>query len=66
MRLLPYDELKPAKGITYSKPQLWRLEKRGEFPRRVALGAARVAWVEHEIDEWIVSKIRERDSAEAA
>jgi hypothetical protein len=39
MRLLSYDKLKPTKGISYSKCQLWRLEKKGGFPKRVALGA---------------------------
>jgi hypothetical protein len=29
MKLLSIDELKPAKGILYSKPHLWRLIKAG-------------------------------------
>jgi prophage regulatory protein len=62
MRLLAYDDLKPAKGISYSKVQLWRLEKRGEFPKRVPIGRGRVGWAEHEIDNWIRSRIAARDA----
>jgi prophage regulatory protein len=63
MKLLSYDELKPAKGISYSRCQLWRLEKIGRFPKRVRLGAGRHGWAEHEIDNWIGERIRERDAA---
>jgi prophage regulatory protein len=62
MRLLTYADLKPAKGIPYSKVQLWRKEKRGEFPKRVPIGAARHAWIEAEIDEWIEDRARARQS----
>ena len=65
MKLLPYDDLKPVKGIPYSKVQIWRLEKLKKFPRRVQVGPARVAWAEHEIDEWIASRLLARDSAAA-
>ena len=32
MKLLSFDDLKPAKGIPYSKAQIWRLEKSVGFP----------------------------------
>lgn len=57
--LIPYDLL-ACKGITYSKCQLWRLEKDGRFPKRVRISSARHAWIEREIDEWIAKKIAER------
>jgi prophage regulatory protein len=64
MRLLSYDDLKACKGIAYSKTQLWRLEKRDAFPKRVPLAGGRTGrhgWVEHELDEWIASRIALRD-----
>jgi prophage regulatory protein len=67
MKLLSYDELKPAKGIRYSKTQLWRLEKTGGFPRRVSLTGhpnGRHGWVESEIDAWITDRIARRDAPE--
>jgi prophage regulatory protein len=60
MKLLDQDGLR-AKGIPYSRVQIWRLEKRGDFPRRVQIGAARHGWAEHEVDAWISSRIAARD-----
>ena len=63
--LISYDALK-AKGITLSKCQVWRLEKAGSFPRRVPVSAARHAWVESEIDDWIAARIAARQPAPIA
>jgi len=67
-RLLTADELfsSPAKPGRPAKigrvPYTWqhgeRLEARGEFPRRIQLGAGRVAWSESEIEEWIRTRPR--------
>ena len=64
-RLIPYEDL-AAKGIHYSKSQLWRKEKAGTFPKRVPFGAARYAYVEDEIDALIEHAIAERDAAAVA
>jgi len=64
MRLLDYDGLK-AKGIPFCRPHLWRLVKAGQFPKPVKIGAARNAWPEAEIDQYIAEKIAERDAAAA-
>ena len=61
MKLLDHDGLK-AKGIRYSKPQLWRKVKSKTFPAPIKIGAARNAWVEQEIDRWISERIAERDA----
>jgi prophage regulatory protein len=47
--------------VPYSEAHIWRLEKAGKFPRRVRLGANRVAWVESEVNKWVSSKLQERD-----
>lgn len=65
MQLLDHDGLR-AKGIKYSKPQLWRLVKAGTFPAPIKLGAGRNAWVEDEIDRWIADRIAARDAKVAA
>jgi prophage regulatory protein len=64
MKLLSYDDLKPLKGIPYSKVQLWRLEKQQKFPKRVLMGPGRHGWAEHELDTWIADRIRARDNVE--
>jgi predicted DNA-binding transcriptional regulator AlpA len=62
--LITYEAL-AAKGIHLSKSQLWKLEKKGKFPLRVALSAQRHAWLEHEIDALIASRIACRQPAAA-
>jgi prophage regulatory protein len=61
VRLISYEALK-SKGVPYSKPHLWRLEKAGKFPRRVPIGAGRYAYVEAEIDEHNARLIADRDA----
>src|SRR6516162_8294392 len=63
--LIPYDELKEAKGICYSKSRLARLEKANLFPKRVVIGG-KITYVETEIDEYVAQKIAARDAAVAA
>jgi prophage regulatory protein len=65
MRILSYDELKPLKGIPYSKVHIWRLEREGRFPRRVPLGPSRHGWPDSEIDEWISARMAARNSEAA-
>ncbi len=63
--LVPYDGLK-AKGITFSKMHIWRLEKARKFPMHVQVSAQRIAWVESEIDQWIDDRIAAREQVEPA
>ena len=42
----------------YSSPQLFRLEAKGEFPARVKIGDRAVAWIESEVDDWILARVR--------
>ena len=66
MRILSFEELRSEKGIPYSKVHLWRLERGGKFPKRVALGASRHGWSDSEVDKWIAARMAERGNAEAA
>lgn len=50
------DELVP-----YTKQHIARLEKKGEFPRRLQLGPNRVGWKFIEILQWMKEKQKERD-----
>jgi prophage regulatory protein len=62
-RLLLFDELKETRSIPYGRRQIDRLEAAGKFPKRVAIGPGRVAWVESEIDEYVAEKIASRSTA---
>lgn len=41
-----------------SDSTLWRRERDGEFPPRVALSPNAVGWYEDEIDAWLASRAR--------
>ena len=64
MPLIPLAEL-PAKGITYSRNYLDRLIKEGRFPKPVFLSPRRRAFIETEIDEWVKTRVDQRDEVAA-
>lgn len=53
-RILRIREAIRRTGI--SKSTILRLEKRGEFPRRVALSARTIGWREVDIEQWMNSR----------
>jgi prophage regulatory protein len=65
MKILSYDDLRTVKGVVYSRVHLWRLEKAGQFPKRVS-SAARHGWVDSEVDDWLAARLAERDAPEVA
>ena len=60
-KLVSKKELKTVLGIPYSFAHIARLEAAGKFPRRVKLGACRVAWILDEVSEWIEERVAQRD-----
>ena len=60
-KLVSKKELKSVFGVPYSFAHIARLEAAGEFPKRVKLGACRVAWVSDEVQAWIDERIATRD-----
>ena len=59
--LVSQKELKTLLGIPYSPAHLARLEQAGKFPRRVKLGACRVAWRYDLVCKWVNEKIAEAE-----
>jgi prophage regulatory protein len=57
-KLVSKKELKTVYGIPYCPAHIARLEAAGEFPRRLRLGACRVAWYADEVEEWVDSRPR--------
>jgi prophage regulatory protein len=57
-KLVSKKELKTVYGIPYCFAHISRLEAAGLFPKRVRLGACRVAWFAEEVEEWIDSRPR--------
>lgn len=62
-RLLVTKKDLKALGIPYSFAHIARLESKGLFPKRVKLGACRVAWQMNEILNWIEERVAIRDTA---
>jgi len=56
MRVIRKQELLQITGL--SSATLWRLERAGDFPRRLRLGPHAVGWLDEEIDEWMASRPR--------
>lgn len=62
-QLVSKKELKSVYGIPYCFAHIARLEAAGSFPKRVQLGACRVAWVAEEVQNWIDEQVARRDAA---
>jgi len=59
MRILSKRQLKEL--VLYSPQHVARLEKAGQFPKRVQLGPNRVGWVEDEVMDWLQSRLDSRE-----
>jgi predicted DNA-binding transcriptional regulator AlpA len=67
MRFVTYDQLKPEKGIPWTRDHLRRKcnAEPPEFPRPIVLSSRRIVWDEDEVDAWCEAKRRERDAEQA-
>ncbi|NOJ11286.1 helix-turn-helix transcriptional regulator [Vibrio splendidus] len=59
-RLMRLKEVTQITGI--SRSSLYKYLNEGKFPRPVSLGARSVAWVDHEIQAWITTKMKQRNN----
>ena len=50
------DEPTVEELTSLSRTTRWRMERRGEFPKRVRLSPGRVGWRQAEIEAWIRSR----------
>lgn len=50
------DEEKVEAVTSLSRTTRWRMERRGEFPKRVRLSPGRVGWRQADIEAWICSR----------
>ncbi|MCI9689792.1 AlpA family transcriptional regulator [Vibrio parahaemolyticus] len=55
MRLIRLKEVMDQTAL--SRSAIYRKMKAGEFPQSVSLGDRAVAWVESEVQEWILEKV---------
>jgi prophage regulatory protein len=72
MKLLSFNELRPVKGVPYTREHLARKVKAGEFPAPIVLGCddkgnpKKIAWLESEVDAWIADLSAKREATKVA
>src|SRR5215471_3147521 len=54
LKLLRFTDVHERTGL--SRSTVWRLERRGAFPKHIKVSANIVAWLEQDVVEWIRSK----------
>jgi predicted DNA-binding transcriptional regulator AlpA len=66
LTLLSRKEVLAKVGLTF--PTIWKWMMQGKFPRSRDLGKRKSAWIEAEVDEWIMQRPirRLKSDAEAA
>jgi prophage regulatory protein len=55
-RLIRFPGVRDRTGL--SRSTVWRLERQGAFPKHRRISRNAVAWLEHEIEEWIQTRTR--------
>lgn len=61
VRLIRLIDVTQAIGLRRST--IYKYIAEGQFPKPVPLGGNRVAWVEQEVQDWIMERIEARDAA---
>lgn len=64
MRIIRLKEVIDSTGLARST--IYKYISEGTFPKHVSLGARSVGWVDSEVHDWILARIKERDLAEGA
>jgi prophage regulatory protein len=55
VKLLRFPVVRERTGL--SRSTIWRLERRGEFPKHHRIAPNIVAWSEHEVSRWIEERL---------
>ena len=56
LKLLRFPAVRERTGL--SRSTIWRLERRGEFPKHHRIAPNVVAWIEEEVTSWIELRTR--------
>jgi prophage regulatory protein len=59
MRIIRLKEVIESTGLARST--VYKFISDGGFPKPISLGDRCVGWLESEVQDWIVSKVKERD-----
>ena len=62
-KLHEFNQIKRSNRKTsLGHSSIYKFIAEGTFPKQVSLGAKSVAWLESEVDDWIMDRVGERDS----
>lgn len=64
MRIIRLKEVIYSTGLARST--IYKYIGEGSFPKPVPLGDRSVGWIDSEVQEWILARIKERDVTEEA
>ena len=56
LKLLRFPAVRERTGL--SRSTIWRLERRGEFPKHHRIAPNIVAWIEEDVSGWIQERVR--------
>lgn len=59
MRLIKLKEV--IQKTSLGRSTIYEFMTKGTFPKQVSLGVKSVAWLESEVDDWIMDRIGERE-----
>ena len=59
MRLIKLKEV--IQKTSLGRSTIYEFMTDGRFPKQVSLGAKSVAWLESEVDDWIMDRLGERE-----
>ena len=57
-RIVKWKDLAPIVGC--SRVTIWRMEKAGQFPKRIRISSHMVGWLEHEGEDWLAERMANR------
>ena len=61
MRLIKLKEV--IEKTSLGRSTIYEFIAKGIFPKQVSIGAKSVAWLESEVDDWIMERIGQRDNS---
>lgn len=64
MRIIRLNKVIDSTGLARST--IYKYISESTFPKPVSLGDRCVGWLEHEVRDWILARIEERDLADGA
>lgn len=54
LRFLRFQAVRDRTGL--SRSTIWRLERRGQFPRHRHISTNAVGWLETEVNDWVLAR----------